>query len=65
MTARTPLYLSVAPGTPVRRRGGGTAELRVGQTVSVWVDIFGNSDKDAEHLHMFADAAFVAVESDD
>jgi hypothetical protein len=58
------LYLWVPANVPIRRRDGGTAELKPGQTVSVWIRSFGNSGSDAQHLHLWADATFVAIESD-
>jgi hypothetical protein len=53
-----PLYLHVPPGTPIRRRAGGDAQLQVGQQVSVWVHTFGNAK------HLWADATFIVVEPD-
>jgi hypothetical protein len=59
-----PLYLWIPAETPVRRRGGGAAEIKAGQTVSVWEGTFGNTGPDAQHLHLWADAVFVVIESE-
>lgn len=59
-----PLYLWVPANAPIRRRDGGTAEVKAGQTISVWIRSFGNSGTDAQHLDLWADATFVAIEAD-